>query len=88
MWILHHLSCDTKEYLQHLAYHAIIQPIAAAFMAAQQRGEVQHENLGLIAGALVASIQAIYSLSQQHECDQQEMANQLVDIFIRGIAVD
>lgn len=78
---------DTKEHLQNLAYQAIIQPVATALMAAQQRGEVQHENLGLIAGALVAAIQAIYSLSQQHECDQQEMANQLVDIYIRGIGV-
>lgn len=78
---------DTQDQLQVLAYNAILQPIENVLLDAQKRGEVQHENLILIAGSLVASIQTIHSLSKRHACNQQEMAQQLVDIFIRGIEV-
>jgi len=78
---------DTQDQLQVLAYNAILRPIENVLLDAQKRGEVQHENLMLIAGSLVASIQTIHSLSKRHECNQQEMAQQLVDIFIRGIEV-
>ncbi len=78
---------DTQDQLQILAYNAILQPIENVLLEAQKRGEVQHENLILIAGSLVASIQTIHSLAKRHACNQQEMARQLVDIFIRGIEV-
>jgi AcrR family transcriptional regulator len=78
---------DTEEFLKKLSYSAIMQPVENALIDAQQRGEVKNENPGLIAGALVASIQAVHTLSVKQLCDQQEMARQLVDIFIRGIEV-
>lgn len=78
---------DTEDQLRELAYSAIMQPIENVLLNAQKRGEIQHETLILIAGSLVASIQTIHSIAKRHECNQREMAHQLVDIFIRGIEV-
>ncbi len=74
------------ERLGRMAYEAMIVPIIQALQQAQQRGEIDHHNLGLIGGGILGIIESlhavpIYAITQS----RQQMAYELIDALIDGI---
>ncbi len=75
--------------LSLMAYDALLSPIEQVLEQARQRGEIQHENMGLIAGGLVGVIESMYSVPehvvQQGVRIRQQMAYDLIDVFLDGL---
>lgn len=80
------ISPAAAERLYNLAYEATLIPIEAVLRAAQARGEICHDNLGNIAGAIFSAIEGLHTLPDQYLVEtRQEMANELIEVFIRGM---
>jgi AcrR family transcriptional regulator len=77
------------ERLSLMAYDALLSPIEQVLKQAEQRGEIQHENFGLVAGGLVGVIESMYSVPehvvQEGPHTRQQMAYELIDIFLDGL---
>lgn len=74
------------ERLGRMAYESLIVPIIQALQQAQQRGEIDHHNLGLIGGGILGIIESlhavpVYAVTQS----RQHMAYELIDALIDGI---
>ncbi len=74
------------ERLERMAYESMIVPIMQALHQAQQRGEINHHNLGLIAGGILGIIESLHAVPV-HTVTQsrQHMAYELIDALIDGI---
>ena len=69
-----------------LAFQATLVPIERILQQAQIRGEIAHPNLGNIGGAIFSSIESLHTLPDEYlEKPRQEMANELIDVFIQGL---
>ncbi|MGF1493629.1 MAG: TetR/AcrR family transcriptional regulator [Microcoleaceae cyanobacterium] len=82
-------SIDPKsaEELENLAFFALLVPIQSVLEQAQQRGEIDHPNLGIVAGAILSSVEGLHMISEEYvQGSRQQMAEQLIEVFIRGIA--
>lgn len=74
------------ERLSDKAYSVLFEPIIEVLEHAQARGEVAHPNLGNVAGAIFSSIEGLHTIPDQYlEVSRQEMAAELIDVFIRGM---
>ncbi|MEM7554408.1 MAG: TetR/AcrR family transcriptional regulator [Cyanobacteria bacterium P01_A01_bin.84] len=74
--------------ISNLAFEATLVPIMQVLEDAQKRGEIYHNNLGHIAGAIFASIEAFHAIPDKYvDGNRQLMANELIEVFIRGIKV-
>ncbi|MCG8347781.1 MAG: TetR/AcrR family transcriptional regulator [Chloroflexales bacterium] len=75
--------------LSHQAYAAMLAPIEVALQHAQQRGEIEYHDLGLIAGSVLGLIESLYAIPQsaldQHVHSRQEMAYELIDVLLNGL---
>jgi AcrR family transcriptional regulator len=75
--------------LSLMAYDALLSPVEQALEQARQRGEIHHDNLGLVAGGLVGVIESMYSVPehvvQEGVQTRQKMAYELIDIFLDGL---
>jgi AcrR family transcriptional regulator len=72
--------------LSWLAYESMLSPIEAALQHAQQRGEIEHHNLGLIAGGMLGLIESLYAVPQNAlEQSRQAMAYELIDTLLNGL---
>lgn len=93
-------AIDPKEAyrLSELAYESILIPIEELLQGAKVRGEVQHEDLGLIAGGLVGMIQSLHSVPEYALTEKNgatsfpvksrlQMAYTLIDVMLRGLEV-
>jgi TetR/AcrR family transcriptional regulator, cholesterol catabolism regulator len=77
----------TALYLENLAYRSLLEPIERILKEAQTRGEIEHVALGNVAGAILVSIAALNTIPAMYlEHSRDIMANQLIDVFIRGVA--
>ena len=68
----------------------MITPIEQTLDQAQLRGEIQHHDLGLVAGGLLGMIESLYAvpdnvLDQQRT--RQRMAYDLIDVLLNGLRV-
>ncbi len=69
-----------------LAHDALIEPIHMALRAARDRGEIAVLDLGNVAGAIFASVEALHTIPSMYLIKTRyEMACDLIDIFIRGM---
>jgi AcrR family transcriptional regulator len=72
--------------LAQLALEAMIEPIATALYAAAARGEVEHPDLGLIAGGMFGMIQSMHMVpSGDVVFSREAMVNTLIDAFLNGL---
>lgn len=84
---LRQLEPDVAYPLMHLVYDSLLQPISDLLQQAQERGEVSHPNLGLIAGSFLAMVQSLHAIPPfAIETSLSEMAEDLVSVLLNGIA--
>lgn len=81
------------ERLAALALHALITPIKEVLSAASDRGEIAHEDWGLIAGGLVGTIQSFHAMPEHafHAPtvtvkSRLAAAEKWIDLLLRGLA--
>jgi AcrR family transcriptional regulator len=76
--------------LSELAYESMIGPIEHTLEQARQRGEIEHRDLGLIAGGLLGMIESLYAIPD-HVLSQGRtrlmMAHDLIDVLLDGLRV-
>ncbi len=78
---------DHAEHLTSLAYAVLFEPITEVLMAAQARGEIDHPNLGNISGAIFSAIESLHMIPDAYlEISRQHMAEEIIDVFIRGLS--
>ncbi|MEM9816867.1 MAG: TetR/AcrR family transcriptional regulator [Cyanobacteria bacterium P01_A01_bin.123] len=72
--------------LSDLAFVATILPILEVLETAKSRGEIEHDNLGPIAGALFSSLESLHAVPEAYlEKSRQSMADDIVEVFIKGM---
>lgn len=88
------IAPKAAERLGEMALHALIIPVAEALMMAQKRGEIDYEDLGLIAGGLVGMIESLHSVPayafdepSATNKSRYQMACKLIDVMLRGLGV-
>ena len=79
--------------LSEMALNALVTPVHDVLCSARERGEIQHDDLVLIAGGLVGMIESLHSVPEYafDEPDatnksRYEMAQKLIDVMLRGLA--
>lgn len=74
------------ERLTGLAYSALQAPLAATLAAARARGEIAHDDLDLISGGLVGTIQSLHAVAEAVAGKpRRAMARRLIDVFLDGL---
>jgi TetR/AcrR family transcriptional regulator, cholesterol catabolism regulator len=77
------------ERLSLMAYEALLGPIEYALVEAQARGEIQHDDLALVAGGALGMIEAMYSVPQNvldnETQTREELAYKLIDVLLNGL---
>ncbi|MEM9808819.1 MAG: hypothetical protein AAF959_26495 [Cyanobacteria bacterium P01_D01_bin.56] len=69
-----------------LAFVATILPILEVLETAKNRGEIGHDNLDPIAGALFSSLESLHAVPEAHlDKSRQSMADDMVEVFIKGM---
>jgi len=72
--------------LSIVALESMILPIQTVLQSAQQKGEITHHNLGLIAGGLLGMIESLYSVPESALVqNRQAMAYELLDTLLNGL---
>ena len=80
------LAPSQVQRLVALAYTALQEPVVAALVAAQARGEIEHDDFDLISGGLIGMIQSLYAVSEEVAGkSRQTMARRLIDVFLDGL---
>ena len=81
------LDKEAAEMLDTLAFEAVLIPIVRVLEHAHSKGIIEHPNLGNIAGAILSSIEGIHAIPDPFVLDSRlEMAEQLIQVFLRGMA--
>ncbi len=74
--------------ISDFAFEATLVPLLQVLEAAQTRGEIRCENPGYIAGAIFSSLESIHAIPEQYlDQSRQAIANQIIEVFVRGIEV-
>ena len=77
----------TAKEIDNLAYEALLVPIMAVLEQARLDGVIDHPNLGNVAGAILSSVSGLHMVADEYVAGSRlEMAEQLIAVFIRGLA--
>lgn len=72
--------------LSMMALESLIEPIHEALQRAAERGEVQHDDLGLVAGGILGMIEALYAVpAYAVNTSRVAMAYALIDVLLNGL---
>jgi AcrR family transcriptional regulator len=72
--------------LSQVAYDSMLSPIEEALVQARARGEIQHQNMGLIAGAVVGMVETMYAVPEYAlEQSREAMACEVIDVLLDGL---
>ncbi len=72
--------------LSMLAYTSLLLPIAESLRQAQQAGEIDHHDLGMVAGGLLGMVESMYAVPDNEvKSSRQAMAHDLIDLLLRGL---
>ncbi len=72
--------------LSQLAMESLFHPVTLALYQAESRGEIEHSNLGLVAGGLVGMISSLHALPPGVSPQSPtEMAHELIDVVLNGL---
>lgn len=88
------IAPKAAERLSEMALKALVTPVEEVLVAARARGEIDYDDLGLIAGGLVGMIESLHSVPEYafgepnaRNKSRQEMAQKLIDVLLRGLQV-
>lgn len=74
------------ERLTAAGYMALLLPIERLLQRARERGEIEHHNLGLIAGGLLGMLQSLRTApTPGGGPSHQDMAHDLLDVMLDGL---
>ncbi|MEO0598640.1 MAG: TetR/AcrR family transcriptional regulator, partial [Chloroflexota bacterium] len=74
------------EELRWVAFDAMLSPIEAILETAKERGEINHPNLGNVAGAILNAIEGLHMIPSAYiQRSRLEMAEELMTLFVRGM---
>lgn len=72
--------------ISELAFRALIAPVEAALVAARERGEIAHPNLGMIAGSIIGMLESLFAVPEHAIVISREaMAREVLDVFLNGL---
>ncbi|HMQ53104.1 MAG TPA: helix-turn-helix domain-containing protein [Anaerolineae bacterium] len=72
--------------LSELAYTSILVPLEIELIQARTRGEIDHPNLGLVAGGLLGMLEGLHAIPDYALTEsRQTMAYQLIDVMLDGL---
>ena len=72
--------------LGDLAYQSLLQPIENLLRQAQEQGEIQNEDVGVVAGGLLGMIESLHSIpAYALTKKRQKMAYDLIDVMLSGL---
>jgi AcrR family transcriptional regulator len=73
--------------LSQLALDSLIEPITTALAQAQERGEIDHDDLGLVAGGLLGMIESLHAIpATVLTQNRQVMGYSLIRVMLRGLS--
>lgn len=73
--------------LSNMAYDALMTPLEEILRQARVRGDINHPNVGNVAGAILSSIQGLHTIPAEYmEHSREEMADELIELFLKGMA--
>ncbi|MCA9889761.1 MAG: TetR/AcrR family transcriptional regulator [Anaerolineae bacterium] len=79
---------ETADRIATLMHQTTLLPMTRVLKMAQDRGEIDNANLGNMAGALFSAIEGLHSIPDMYlDSTRQTMANQIIDVFVRGMQV-
>lgn len=74
------------ERLAHLALESLIEPVWRLLQDAQKRGEVEHHDLGLVAGGFIGMIESLHAIPEYGLTrSRQALADDLIDVLLHGL---
>lgn len=80
---------QTADRIAVLMHESTLVPLRKVLEMAQDKGEIDHPHLGNMAGALFSAIEGLHSVPDQYLIrSRQTMANQIVDVFVKGMQAD
>lgn len=80
------LPLDHANRLSLLAYQSLLVPLVLLLQRAQERGEIQHHNIGVVAGGFLGMIESLYSIPPGMMTQSyQAMADDLIDALLIGL---
>ncbi len=80
------IATEHAQRLEQLSYAAMIEPLELTLIQAQQRGEVQLNNAGLVAGGLLGMLEALHAVPEYAlEQSRSSMAYELIDVLLHGL---
>jgi AcrR family transcriptional regulator len=72
--------------LSHLAFQSLLIPLFLTFRQARERGEIEHHNLNLVAGAFLGMIESLYAIPRDNLMQSYPaMADDLIDALLVGL---
>lgn len=72
--------------LMEQTFEAMLKPIEQVLTQAQQRGEVEHHDLGIIAGGILGMVEGFHAIPDYAlDKDRQSLAYELIDAMLNGI---
>jgi hypothetical protein len=77
------------ERLSRLALDSLITPVEQALRAAARNGEINEEDLGVVAGGLVGMIESLHSIPDASVArdgrTRAQIAHRLIDVMLDGL---
>lgn len=76
------------ERLSELTFGALILPVVHMLEQAQQRGEIEHHDLGLIAGGFIGMIESLHAVPEyvlEGGVTRLTMAYDLIEVLLNGL---
>ncbi len=80
------IAPDHAAHLTATIYDAMLVPIEEVLLAARERGEINHADIGLVAGGLfgvIESLHAVPPLALVHP--RPQMARAIIDVMLNGV---
>ena len=72
--------------LSHMAFETMLVPIEAVLRFAQQQGEIDYQDLFLVAGTYIGLIESLYAVPKRVVTkSRQAMAYEMIDILLNGL---
>jgi AcrR family transcriptional regulator len=77
---------EHAERIEYMAFTSLIEPIASVLTQARQRGEIVHNDPGMIAGGLLGMIESLFSIPESALVQSRKaMAHILIDSWLTGL---
>lgn len=74
--------------LSQMAFDAMFRPVEAVLRDAQERGEVRHPNIGIVAGGFVGMVESLHAIPEYAVPTTREaLADELIDVWLDGLRV-